>query len=198
MADEAPVAIRGVWMSFPSPLKRLLVSDVFIRTCEGLVDVFLVLYATNVVGIAAPQYGVLVAVQMATAILVYFPASRIADRSGRKPFVIATFLCFALFPLAVVLATSFAGLVAAFVVGGLREVGEPARKAFIVDLARPALRARSIGLYYLVRSVAIAPAALIGGLLWTVAPSVPFLAAGGIGLAGTVLFAKTVREEYAA
>src|SRR5678815_2395866 len=101
----------------------LLVSDIFIRTCEGLVDVFLVIYATSVLGVSAPQYGSLIAIQMATSILVYVPASKIADRTGRKPFVIATFLCFAAFPVAVILSKSFLGLVAAFVVGGLRELG---------------------------------------------------------------------------
>ena len=181
----------------PRPLRSLLFSDIFIRTCEGLVDVFLVLYATNVVCVTAAQYGSLIAVQMVTAILVYIPASKIADRSGRKPFVIATFLCFAAFPVVVVLAKDYAGLVAAFVVGGLREVGEPARKAIIVDLSRPTLRARSVGLYYLLRSVAIAPAALIGGLLWKFAPATPFLVAGAVGCVGTALFALTVRERYA-
>ena len=158
---------------------------------------FLVIYATSILGISAPRYGALIAIQMATAILVYVPASKIADRAGRKPFVVATFICFAAFPLAVVLSQSFLGLVAAFVVGGLREVGEPARKAMIVDLSRPDIRARSIGLYYLVRSSAIAPAAFAGGLLWRLAPSVPFVAAGAVGLAGTVLFALTVEERYA-
>jgi len=196
--EETVTRIGGVWLSLPGPLKWLLVSDIFIRTCEGLVDVFLVLYATNVVGLSAPQYGALIAVQMATAILVYVPASKIADRTGRKPFVIATFLCFAAFPVAVVLSRTFPALAAAFVVGGLREVGEPARKAMIVDFSRPDIRARSIGLYYLVRSCAIAPAAFAGGLLWKIAPSVPFLAAGAIGLAGTLLFALTVEERYAA
>ena len=196
--EEIPTGIRGVWRAFPRPLKMLLLSDVFVRTCEGLVDVFLVIYATEVVGITAPEYGALIAVQMATAILVYVPASKIADRTGRKPFVIATFVCFAAFPVAVVLSKSFAALVAAFVVGGLREVGEPARKAMIVDLSRPETRARSIGLYYLIRSVAIAPAAFTGGLLWRFAPSLPFFAAAIVGAVGTVVFAATVRESEAA
>src|SRR5512138_808179 len=148
LREETPTGIRGVWRSLPVPLKWLLASDVFIRTCEGLVDVFLVIYATGVVGVSAPQYGALIAVQMATAIVVYLPASRIADRTGRKPFVIATFVCFALFPVAVAFSTSFAWLAAAFVVGGLREIGEPSRKAMIVDLCQPEIRARSIGLYY--------------------------------------------------
>ena len=195
--EGPPVNIFGVWRSFPSPLRWLLLSDVFIRTCEGLVDVFLVIFATTIVGISVPRYGLLVAVQMATAIAVYIPAGRIADRIGRKPFVIATFVAFSLFPLAVVVARSFAGLVAAFVVGGLRELGEPSRKALIVDFAQAAIRARTIGLYYFIRSIAIAPAAFAGGLLWERRPSLPFLAALAIGLMGTAIFTLTVHEEHA-
>jgi MFS family permease len=189
---------RDVWQSFPVPLRRLLLSDIFIRTCEGMVDVFLVLYALNVVGITAPEFGVLIGVQMTTSILCYIPAARVADRIGRKPLVIATFIAFALFPLAVTIADSFAGLIGAFVVGGLREVGEPARKAFILDLVPDGARARGVGLYYLIRSVAITPAAITGGVLWKLAPEVPFLLAGAIGLVGTAVFALTVEERYAA
>jgi len=189
--------IHGIWRTFPSPLRWLLVSDIFIRACEGLVDVFLVIYATTIVGISAPRYGLLIAVQMTTSIAVYLPAAKIADRVGRKPFVIATFLAFAFFPLAVVHAHSFAALIAAFIAGGLREIGEPSRKALIVDFAEPAIRARVVGLYYLIRSVAIAPAAFAGAVLWERHPSNPFLAAFAVGLAGTFLFALTVREEHA-
>jgi MFS family permease len=196
--DPVPTHIVAVWRSLPTPLRWLLTSDIFIRTCEGLVDVFLVLYAINVIGISAPAYGVLVAVQMTTAIVSYIPVARFADRMGRKPFVMATFVAFAFFPVAVVLARDFATLVAAFVVGGLREIGEPARKALIVDLAAPSLRARSVGLYYLIRSLTIAPAAFIGGLLWEVTPALPFWMAGLIGLVGVVVFAMTVEERYAA
>jgi MFS family permease len=195
--DAVPTHILTVWRSLPTPLRWLLTSDIFIRTCEGLVDVFLVLYAINVIGISAPAYGVLIAVQMTTSIVSYIPVARFADRMGRKPFVIATFIAFALFPVAVVLAHDFATLVAAFVVGGLREIGEPSRKALIVDLVAPSLRARSVGLYYLIRSLAIAPAAFIGGLLWEVTPALPFWMAGLIGLAGVVVFAVTVDKRYA-
>jgi MFS family permease len=193
--SAAPTTISGVWRSLPDALRRLLLSDILVRTCEGLVDVFLVIYALDVVGISAPAYGVLVTVQMTTSILGYLPAARLADRIGRKPLVIATFLAFAGFPLAVVSAHSFTALVAAFVIGGLREIGEPARKALIVDLVRPDLRARAIGLYYLVRSVSIAPAALAGGLMWRVEPAMPFLVAGGFGLLGAATFSLTVEEN---
>ena len=195
--DENRVNIAAVWRSLPAPLRWLLASDILVRTCEGLVDVFLILYAINVVGIGAPAYGVLIGVQATTAIVSYLPAARLADRVGRRPFVIATFVAFAAFPLAVVLAHDFTTLVGAFIVGGLREVGEPARKAMIVDLVRPSLRARSVGLYYLIRSLTVAPAAFIGGLLWKVAPALPFWLAGLIGVVGVVVFAATVEERDA-
>lgn len=197
LIDEMPTNIFGVWRALPSPLRWLLASDIFIRICEAMVDIFLVLFAINVVGISAPAFGLLVAVQMTTSIISYFPAARLADRTGRKPFVVATFVAFSLFPLAVVVSKSLAGLVVAFVVGGLREMGEPARKALIVGFVRPNIRARSIGLYYLVRSLAIAPAAFVGGLLWGVTPALPFYVAAGMGIIGTIVFAVTVDERHA-
>jgi len=186
--------IAGVWSAFPRPLRWLLVSDVFIRTCEGMAEVFLVIYATKVIGVSAPQFGVLISVQTITSIAVYLPAARHADRLGRKPFVIATFLAFALFPLAVAFSTSFGTAVFAYVIGGLREIGEPSRKALIVDYAHESMRARTVGLYYLIRSVAIAPAAIVGGLLWERSPATPLIVACAIGIAGTIVFAMTVRN----
>lgn len=190
-------SIRGVWRSFHRVLKRLLVSDVIVRTCEGMTGVLTILYVANVLHYSLAIYGTLVAIQMVTSIVVYIPAGKIADRIGRKPFVIATFVSFALFPLAVIFASTFALLVVAFVIGGLREIGEPSRKAMIVDFAQEGVRARSVGLYYLVRSLSITPAAAIGGLLWKIGPEVPFLVAGVIGLIGTVVFALTVDERSA-
>src|SRR5204863_1719116 len=156
-----------------------------------------ILYATNVLGVSVAQYGLLFAIQITTSILVYIPAGKIADRIGRKPFVIATFVCFSLYPVAVVMSSGFASLVVAFVIGGLREIGEPSRKAMIVDSAREDLRARSVGLYYLIRSLSITPAAAIGGLLWKISPQVPFVVAGIIGLVGTIVFTLTAEERYA-
>ncbi|MCC6451804.1 MAG: MFS transporter, partial [Acidobacteria bacterium] len=88
-------------------------------------------------------------------------------------------------------------LVLAFIIGGLREIGEPSRKAMIVDFAEPHLRARTVGLYYLVRSLSITPAAFVGGILWGVAPQTPFIVAGIIGIVGTIVFAATVEERFA-
>jgi len=188
LRDQRASGVRGVWGSFPARLRWLLACDILVRTCEGMVDVFVVLYAMGVVGISAPRFGLLVSVQMTAAILSYFAGARIAARRGQGVAVAITFAAFALYPLSVALAESFWGLAAAAVVGGLRETGEPARKAMIVDFAEPHLRARSVGLYYLVRSIAVTPAAVIGGVLWRSSPALPFFVAAGVGVIGTGMF----------
>ena len=195
--DRDAVRIGGIWNSFHPTLKRLLASDVVIRLCEGMADIFVVLYVTNISRTTLPQFGVLISIQLPTSIVIYAPSAKVAERIGRKPLVVATFLCFAFHPVAVILTHSFVGLVLAFVLGGLREIGEPARKAMIVGFAQPQFRARTVGLYYLVRSSSITPASLIGGLLWKAGPETPFVAAGLVGLLGTLLFALTVNEQGA-
>jgi MFS family permease len=189
--------IFGVWNSFQNGLKRLLISDIFIRTCEGMADVLIILYVTNVLHVSVARFGMLIAIHTMTTLLIYVPAAKAAERVGGRPFIIATFCAFALYPLAIISAHNFTGLVIAFIIGGLREIGEPARKAMILDFAQPQVRARSVGLYYLMRSLAITPAAAIGGLLWKITPQTPFVLAGVFGVTGTLIFIATVRERSA-
>jgi MFS family permease len=176
-------------------LRQLLIADCLVRLCEGLPDVFLVIWAIEVVKISPAQFGLLTSVLMATAIASYLPAAALAERAEKKPFVIATYVFFSLFPLAVAFSRSFPALLAAYVVGGLREIGEPARKALIVDLSNPAARGRSVGLYYSIRGFAVAGAAVIGGALWTVRPSLTFLVASALGFLGTAWTALFLRPR---
>jgi len=187
--------IVGVWKSFQKGLKRLLISDIFIRTCEGMADVLIILYVTNVLRVSVARFGILIAIHTVTTLLIYVPAAKAAERVGGRPFIIATFCAFALYPLAIISAHDFAGLVIAFIIGGLREIGEPARKAMILDFAEPKVRARSVGLYYLMRSLAITPAAAIGGLLWKITPQTPSVLSGAFCVTGTFIFIATVREQ---
>jgi MFS family permease len=197
--EQAPVpdgalTFRGVWRQMDARLRRLLAADCLARLAEGIPKVFIVLYVLNVLRADAVQYGWLTSVQMLTAILVYIPIGKLADRLNRKPFVLMTFAFFALFPLALAAAGGFAGLLLAFMVGGLREIGEPARKALIVDLAPPEARGRAVGMYYLIRGLVVFPASIIGGWLWTVAPRAPFYVAFVVGVLGLVAYGVWGRE----
>jgi MFS family permease len=166
-------------------LRQLLVADCLIRLCEGLPDVFLVVWGIEVVRVSPAQFGVLVAVLTATSLLSYLPAATFAEGVERKPFVVLTYVFFTLFPVAVLSASSFPALVGAYALGGLREVGEPARKSLIVDLADETARGRTVGVYSAIRGFAVAGAAAIGGALWSLRPALTFLVAGALGVLGT-------------
>ena len=187
-ADAAAVAAipGGSRAPLRPALRQLLIADCLIRLCEGLPDVFLVLWAIEIVHVTPSQFGVLVSVLMATAIASYVPAAALAGRAEKKPFVILTYVFFALYPLAVLASKSFGQLLCAYVIGGLREIGEPARKALIVDLADPRARGRTVGVYYAIRGFAVAGAAALGGALWMIRPSLTFWTAGSLGVAGTL------------
>ncbi len=173
-------------------LRQLLIADCLIRLCEGIPDVFLIVWAIEILKVSPAQFGLLTSILMATAIASYAPAAALAGRAEKKPFVILTYVFFTLFPLAVLASKSFGALAAAFAIGGLREIGEPARKALIVDLADPAARGRTVGTYYAIRGFAVAGAGAIGGALWTIRPALTFLAAGALGVAGTLWAARSL------
>jgi MFS family permease len=185
-----PVGIRDLWRGMDRGLKQLLVADCLARWAEGIPKVFLIFYVIDVLGGTAPQFGWLTSLQMLAATLVYIPLAKMADRMDRKPFVLLTFGFFALFPLAVALSPGPGWLAGAFVIAGLRETGEPARKALIVDLASAGARGRAVGLYYLLRGLAVFPASLVGGWLWTLDRRLPFYAAFAVGVAGFLVHAR--------
>jgi MFS family permease len=186
--------ISTIFATMPLPLKRLLAAECIVRIGEGIAASFIVLFVTQTRHFSAVEYGTLYAVQQAVAIAFYFPGGRIADMSGRGPLIALTFVFFAAFPLAVRLATSFPVLIAAFCLGGLKEIGEPARKSLIVDLAADHQRGRAVGVYYTIRNLLVFPAGIIGGLLWQRAPTLPLEVAFVIGATGTLLFVLSSRR----
>jgi len=186
------ISLRGVVKSFNPTLRELLVSDILIRFCERLPYAFIILWAMNHAGVSAKEYGWLVAIEMMTAMLCYIPVAHLADKHGQRPFVFATFVFFTLFPVSLLWAHSFGWLVVAFIVRGLKEFGEPARKALIIAQAPPALRARTYGAYYLIRDCIVTTGSFLGAWLWSLSPQANFLSAALLGLCGTFWFWKFV------
>lgn len=181
-------------MYMSADLRNLLISDILVRFCEQIPYAFAVVYAMKIVGVSAVQFGLLTTIEMATAMLVYIPVAYLADRSGKKPFVAITFLNFTLFPIFLLISHSFWMLVVAFIVRGLKEFGEPTRKALIMDLAPEDKKAAMFGLYYLIRDVIVSLAAFGGAWLWEISPQTNFLVAAAFGLAGTLYFVLFGRD----
>jgi MFS family permease len=172
-------------------LKRLLVSDILVRFCEQIPYAFVVVWCMKTITepVSALSFGVLTGIEMTTAMLVYIPVAYLADKTTKKPFVVITFGFFTIFPVVLLFCQSFKWLVLAFILRGLKEFGEPTRKALIMDLAPEDRKAAMFGLYYLLRDIVVSIAAFGGAFLWQIGPSANFMVAFLFGVAGTALFA---------
>jgi MFS family permease len=195
-AKEGEANPLRLWREMPANLRNLLMSDILIRFCERIPDSFVVIWATRTIlhPVSELTFGWLSALENITAVLVYVPVAFMADRFGKKPFVLITFAFFACFPLALMHAHSLWVLVPVFVLRGLKEFGEPTRKALIMDLAPEGRKAAMFGLYYLVRDVLVAFAAFGGALLWNVSPETNLMVAFCFGVLGTIWFAWRGRD----
>jgi MFS family permease len=180
---------------FDSPMRRLLLSDILVRFCERIPYAWVVIFAMDYVGMSGRQVGILTTIEMAAAMLCIIPTSHFADKRRREPFVIATFVMFTLFPIALLFSRSFSALAVAFLIRGLKEFGDTSRKALIVGYAEPGRRGQMVGAYYLVRDLVVSVGAILGAYLWKINPNVNFLGATALGLAGTFFYVKTIRHQ---
>ena len=197
IAEKNPLRLLGLM----SPaLKDLLVADILIRFCEQIPYAFVVIWCMKTIAspVTAFQFGLLTAVEMVTALLIYIPVAYFADQGGKKPFVVITFINFTLFPLALLYSQSFPVLVLAFVLRGLKEFGEPTRKALIMDLAPEDRKAGMFGLYYLIRDIVVSVAAFGGAFLWMISPATNLITATVFGVLGTIWFVFRGKDLYAA
>ncbi|MBF0435144.1 MAG: MFS transporter [Magnetococcales bacterium] len=188
---EAEAHPWRMWQWMPLSLRRLLIADVLVRFCEQIPHAFVVIWCMKVITtpVTAVEFGELTAIEMLSAIAIYIPVGWLADKGGKKSFVLVTFLFFTLFPLALLHAHNFWSLVVVFIIRGLKEFGEPTRKAMILELAPEGKKAALFGLYYLIRDLFVAAAALGGAFLWQWGPEVNLYSAFLFGILGTLWFA---------
>ncbi len=192
--QKAEISPLKMFSFMATSLKLLLLSDTLVRFCEQIPYAFVVVWCLKRVGITPVDFGILTAIEMVTAMFIYIPVAYFADRSSKKPFVVITFLFFSAFPLVLTFSHTLRALIFAFILRGLKEFGEPTRKALILDLAPEGKKAGIFGLYYLIRDVIVSLAAFGGAFLWKISPQTNFIVAFGFGLLGTFMFWRFGRE----
>src|SRR5438270_702881 len=80
--------------AFNAPMRRLLLSDILVRFCERIPYAWVVIFAMDYIGVSGRQMGILIAIEMLAATVCIIPSSHYADRHGREPFVVVTFIMF--------------------------------------------------------------------------------------------------------
>jgi MFS family permease len=192
MPHRPTPAIEGnywrVMRGFPPVLRRLLLADVLTRWCDWLVRQLVVVYLATERGLKNYEIAALITLQHCVALATYLPIGRMTQAVGLQPFIGLTFVFFALFPLTLILVPD-GWIWLAFIVYGLREIGEPARKAMITTGMPEPIRARGVGLYWSIRAFAICSASLVGAWIWQwCGPLVLFYAAFGFGVLGIIVY----------
>jgi MFS family permease len=194
-AKDVPLRFRFAVGQFRPELRRLLLSDILVRFCERIPAAWVVIMVMSRAGLGAREFGYLTALEVAVAMLCFIPVAYLSDRYGRELFVILTFVFFTLFPLALLQAQTLSWLALAFTIRGLKEFGEPARKALIIRYSSGSNQGQLIGAYYLIRDITVTPGALLGAWLWAAGPEVNFWGAFLFGLLGTAYYALTVARS---
>ena len=215
-ADEATVGdspggladLRADLGAMPDALRPLLAGDTLVRFGNGMVYALVIFVITDLRAVGATVlwvdltpaafFGVLLAVEMAVALVSMYPVARLAERTGLKPVVALGFLVYAVFPALLILAPADPWILAGvFAVSGLRFAGLPAHKALIVGPAEAGGAGRVTGTYYLLRNAVVIPAGVVGGALYGLHPTLAFGVATAVGLLGVAVFA-VFGEEFAA
>jgi MFS family permease len=192
------INLFGHFKNINPALRNLLFSDILIRFAEQIPYAFVVIWVVQNLGFTPVEFGLLTMVEMITATVIYLPVAFWADKMGKKPFVLATFVFFTIFPVVLYYSRSFPLLIVAFLIRGMKEFGEPTRKALIMDLAPANVKAGTFGVYYLLRDLVVSVAAFSSAFLWNISPETNFFSAFACGAIGTILFAIYGRDSNAA
>lgn len=174
--------------SMPKELRVLLLSDIFIRFAEQIPYAFVVLWVMNIQDFSAIQFSFLTMIEMLVALLIYIPVAYLSESIHHKYLIVITFIFFSIFPLVLLFSTNFNLLILAFIIRGLKEFGEPTRKALIVRLAPTNHKASTFGTYYLFRDTVVSIVSLSSAFLWLISPQVNFITASILGFIGTIIF----------
>jgi MFS family permease len=180
-ATRLSLNLKTAWRAMPKRLRYLLFANSVMSFGSHMFSLFIVLYVMNIVKASAVFYGVLQSIMIGASALFSIPAGKLSDRIGlasRKRYASLAFLLIAFFPFLLLAAPSPGWLIPVFVLRGVRESFETARKSMILDLAGKGEHGRVIGLYFLITGAAAFPASYIAGWLWRWRPASPFFIGG--------------------
>ncbi len=155
---------------------KLYLLVVFIFTLGNSSNTFLLLKA-SAVGFSSADTILLYFIYNLVSALLAVPFGKRSDRSGRKGVLVAGYFTFALVYAGFAFVTSKPLMVGVFVLYGFyTAMVAGVERAFISEIAPSELRGTMLGLHSTLAGVALLPASVIAGLLWSALGSfAPFL-----------------------
>lgn len=177
-------------------LTALIVAFCLITFANASVGSYYIIYATEVIGLPAFEWSLILSFQILAALVLKIPGAWIADKFGKKKVLAISALACAPLTVVFTFAHSFIAILTVLlllVVAGIYY--DPVYQALQADLTPRAVRGRIIMLCSIGSAVASAIGGFVGGLLYyAVNPATPFYVFTIIELMTTVLLIAAVKE----
>ncbi|TET56524.1 MFS transporter, partial [Candidatus Bathyarchaeota archaeon] len=188
-------AIAEAWREMPKTLKFVTVAFLVSAFEEPMFRMFTALYVFDVIGVSEMQWGIVNTASIAATLVLGFPLGKVVDKIGRKKSILLAYTLFIPSTILFISARNFPLLLTVnllFAMGGCLIM--PAYNALLADLIPKEKRGRIMGTIVTLNILATVPASALGGILYGVAPTYPFILAMILGATVSLLILFTVKE----
>jgi MFS family permease len=201
VSGDSTLSVRGALSGRPlHSLVAMLFAYGLIALANALVNSYYILYATQVIGLDAPHFGIIVSLQIFLTIVLKIPGGWASDRFGKKKIMIISIVTCTPFVVAFTFSRSF--LEAAITIALLTIAGmyyAPSHEALQADLTPRQIRGRVTSFWDISGAVGGALGAPLGGFLFqTVSPATPFYLFAVVEIAAALLILVAVKEPQRA
>lgn len=178
---------------------KLYLLVAFVFTLGNSSNTFLLLRAKSV-GFDDASVILLYFIYNITASILAIPLGKLSDRIGRKRILVIGYLVFSLVYLLFGIADSQALIIASFALYGLyTAMITGVERAYIAEISPQALKGTMLGLHATLIGIALFPASLIAGLLWTnFGVSVPFIFGATLALISALILGRFMKSSQIA
>ena len=175
---------------------KLYLAVTFLFTLGNSSNSFLLLRAYDM-GFSSTNAILLYFIYNVTASLLAIPFGKLSDRIGRKTLLVSGYITFSLVYFGFAFCADKALLVIIFMIYGVfTAMTACVERAFIAEIAPAELKGTMLGLHSTLAGIALLPASVIAGLLWTaVGAYAPFVYGGALSLVAACILARGLKSR---
>jgi MFS family permease len=192
---DSTFAMYEALMSMSRSLKFLTLVSILSAFEEPMFFMFCSLYAIDVVGVNGVQWGLAFSFLALMSLVVGLPVGKVIDTIGKKRSMILAYLLFISSTTCFIFARGFIPLLVAFALDGLgAALLSPAHSALLADMTPRDRRGRVLGAIRTTDIMFTVPSIVIGGYLYQIYPSSPFILSMAFGIVIIFVLFSLVHE----
>ncbi len=193
--SESIHSITEAWRFMPQSVVFLTVILMIGAFEAPLFNLYMALYANDIVGISSFQWSIISTAWMVTTLVVGIPVGRMIDSIGRKKSILLAYLFSTPIIIFLILSRGFIQLVIVNIFFALgMSIMWPALSALQADLIPQDKRGRIMGTIGTLCAIAMVPSSAIFGLLYQNNPIYPFILAILLEIVTVIIIISKISE----